>query len=148
MNEQFGDKLKISDTTVAPAYATDFVCTYEKIKEYEDSIILYQLQFLQAFNVPEFNEEKINSISEELYEKFKNNTYIINILNATKSTNYCNYSSNIHEEGYDDDDDLTTFRKCFQYDLFYLFHSILCSLINNKEINETYYKNLLGKFNI
>ena len=53
-------------------YETDFICTYQYIKE-DDSEIIYRSQLLQAFGLENFEEEKINSITEELYEKYKNN---------------------------------------------------------------------------
>ena len=41
-------------------YKTDFVCTYKLLKNQEDSLVLYQLQFLQAFNLNVWTDDIIN----------------------------------------------------------------------------------------
>ena len=101
----------------------------------EDSLILYQLQILQAFDLLEFNDTIINKITTELYEKYKDNQYIINVINnpniiKSKTDNFY--------------DNLDTFRLYFRYDTFYLFHSMLCCLVNNTEINKEDYEKLLN----
>ena len=112
-------------------FVTDFICTYKMINNYDDSFLLYNLQLLQAFGIPDFDDEIVNKITEELYEKYKENEIIINIINNTKTKIQVQY------------EDLDIFRMSFRYDTFYLFHSILCSLINNKEINKEYYSQIL-----
>ena len=52
-------------------YKTDFMCTYNLIEDYNDSFILYQVQLLLSFNTRIFDDEKINYITEQLYEKYK-----------------------------------------------------------------------------
>lgn len=103
-------------------YIADFLCTYNLIDNLSESNALYQIQILQAFNLNNFDDIIINKTTEELYEKYKNNTYIQQII---ASTNKCII-----------DDNLILFRMCFGYDTFYLFHSILCSIINETHINQ------------
>lgn len=112
-------------------YETDFICTYQYIKEEEDSEIIYRSQLLQAFDLENFEEEKINSITEDLYEKYKNNIYIEKMLKA-----------DIMKIKDIFPDKLTQFRMYFGYETFHLFHSLLCSLINNAAINDDSYKKL------
>ena len=64
-------------------YKTDFICTYQKIDDSDDSndsndsTILYQIQFLQAFDLLEFNDNIINKITESLYERYKDSNAIL-----------------------------------------------------------------------
>ena len=123
MNKQY-----IVDNSIT--YKTDFICTYQNIDDFYETTILYQIQFLQAFDLLEFNDNIINKITESLYEIYKENKYILKIIKS-----YTNYQ----------DDYLSIFRLCFRYDTFYLMHSILSSLINNKQIKDEHYRELLGK---
>ena len=129
----------ISVTTVSPYYAADFICTYKMIEDdYEDSLMLYRLQLLQAFNLINFNDDIINKVSEDLYEKYKNNEYILKLIESS------NLTENLTEHFNDRlDNNLTIFRSYFKYETFHLFHSILCSLENDKKINEVNYEKLL-----
>ena len=118
-----------------PEYIADYICTYNLIDEYKSSLWLYQIQILQAFNLEQFDDDKINSITEQLYEKYKDNTYISTIIQK---------SLLFSQPDTIDKDNLTKFRICFSYNTFYLIHSILCSLINNIKINEINYNKLLN----
>lgn len=115
-------------------YQSNFLCTYQYIKEEEDAFMLYQIQLLQAFNLGNFDEDKINKITENLYKKYKTNKYIVAIIN-----------SNIVKNIFDENDDLTKFRMYFGYDTFHLLHPLLCNLINNKQINKESYNKLINK---
>jgi len=133
--EETSGGVGVSEATVSPTYRTDFICTYNRMDDDEDSLILYQLQILQAFDLLEFNDTIINKITTELYEKYKDNQYIINVINnpniiKSKTDNFY--------------DNLDTFRLYFRYDTFYLFHSMLCCLVNNTEINKEDYEKLLN----
>lgn len=112
-------------------YETDFICTYQFIKEDDESDIIYRSQLLQAFGLENFEEDKINNVTEELYEKYKDNMYIKKIL-----------ESDIMKIKDIFPDKLTQFRMYFGYETFHLFHSLLCSLINNSVINHDTYKKL------
>ena len=112
-------------------YVTDFACTYHLFTDNNDSLLLYQFQLLQAFNLDTFNDNKVNKITKDLYQQYKNNKYIIGIIN-----------SNIIDVNIEVDD-LTRFRMYFGYDTFHILHSLLCSLINNKTINDNNYNKLV-----
>ena len=120
------------------SYITDFMCTYKFIEEYEDSFLLYQMQMVQAFNLEKFDMDIVNKITEELYEKYKNNDYISNLIIGGVNKLVSN-SDNVDL----DIDNLTKFRIFFGYDTFYLLHSLLCSLENNIPVNEEKYNKLL-----
>ena len=77
----------------------------------------------------------INKITEDLYQKYKENKYIIKIIQS----NIDNIKDIKNIEDINkliQDDNLTKFRLYFRYDTFHLLHSLLCSLINNKIVNE------------
>lgn len=109
-------------------YVTDFACTYHLFTSNDDSLLIYQIQLLQAFNLDTFDDNKVNKITQDLYEQYKNNKYIIGIIN-----------SNIIDVNIEKDD-LTKFRMYFGYDTFNILHNVLCSLINNKTVNDNNYK--------
>jgi len=118
-------------------YNSSFVCTYQRITDYDDSLIIYQVQFLQAFNVITYDDAIINSITSSLYNDYKDNDIIANLINIKKTK--------LSEENLLYIDDLTIFRTYFGYDTFHVFHSILSSLINKTEIDDKKYDILINK---
>ena len=50
-------------------YQADFVCTYKLFDDMDDNDReqMYRIQILQAFDLNEWNDDKINKIIEELY---------------------------------------------------------------------------------
>jgi len=44
--EETSGGVGVSEATVSPTYRTDFICTYNRMDDDEDSLILYQLQIL------------------------------------------------------------------------------------------------------
>ena len=62
---------------------TDFVCTYQHIEELDEAELLYRTQLLQAFGLVRILMKiKINNITEQLYEKYKDNIYIDKMIKA------------------------------------------------------------------
>ena len=116
-------------------YYSDFICTYNLINVYQDSLILYQYQLLQAFNIKNYDDDIINSVTEKLFEKFKSNKYIIQLIN----------SSSINENDFFINDDLSKFRSYFGYDTFYAFHKLLNDLLNLKYVDQVNFNLLLNK---
>ena len=92
---------------------TDFLCTYQLIKDYDESFMLFKVQFLQIFNLQEYDDELINNKVENLYNKIKDKYY---------------------------QDNLANFMLYFRYDTLFIFHKILINILNNRNVNE--YNNL------
>jgi len=124
-------------------YVTDFICTYHLIEDLDDSNILYQQQFLQAFNLDDENSvmllvddvfKKVDKITEELYNKYKDNIHIQKLMD-TISTD-------------EDDDENIRFQLCFSYDFFYIMHNLLCKIITNTPLEMEQTINLINKLNI
>lgn len=99
---------------------TEFLCTYQFIKEYEESFMLYKIQFLQIFNLQEYDDNIINNKVENLYNRIKENEIIKKLLNSNKYY----------------DDNLASFMLYFKYDTLYIFHKILINILNNTNLNE------------
>ena len=100
---------------------------------------LTPIQFLQIFDLDIWNDNIINEISNDLYNKVKNNPDIKTIINnAKKSDKLTTIKQFIG------DDDITIFKGLFQYDLLDLFHLCLCDLINSNEIKTINKDNLIN----
>ena len=66
-------------------YKTDFICNYKQHDE-EDKEDMYRIQFLQSFDLDKWDENVINSSTEEIYNKFKTNNDLITIINSAKNS--------------------------------------------------------------
>jgi hypothetical protein len=109
-------------------YNTDFICTYKLIEQKSDFIdeadILYKIQFLQAFNLDDFDTNKINNEVEQLYSLLKDYPLFKEIIKLSQF-----YNETI-------DGEKMAFMSFFSYDIFHILHSWLCEYINKKEISE------------
>ena len=103
---------------------TDFACTYQLIEDYDDSFMLYKVQFLQIFNIEEYDDNLINRKVENLYNKIRDNEIIKKLIANNKYYQ----------------DNLASFMLYFRYDTLYIFHKILINILNKKNISE--YNNL------
>lgn len=136
-------------------YQTDFICTYTMFSDisHDDQEQLYRIQLLQAFDLKEWNDDKINETIEELYSsisssgcfkdvflKAKQNTDIIQLLeiymlnsgeNETLDENEIIYENNI------------LFKLLFKFEYFHLTHRCIIDFILNKSIDNKYINNLL-----
>ena len=117
---------------ISGIYVTDFICTYHLMENLTDTDLLYKTQLLQAFNLEKFDDDRINTSTNFLYEKYGNNKYIKVILDADilKIKPIIN-------------DPLTHFRLYFGYETFHLLHNLLCSIINKTQINKINYSKLI-----
>ena len=64
-------------------YCADFICTYKLIEKESESEHLYRIQFLQAFQSENWNDDIINDKMKDLYENIKDNTNIKDIINLS-----------------------------------------------------------------
>lgn len=103
---------------------TQFICTYHLIDDYEESFMLYKVQFLQIFGLDEYSDNIINKIVQKLYHKIKDKEVIKKMIDSNKIY----------------DDDLANFMLYFRYNTLHLFHKILINILNNE--NEQINSNL------
>ena len=109
------------------SYNTDFDCTYHLFKDDDESDLCYRLQYLEIFNLKEFDNDAINKVTDELENKFANNEFILKLM-SKKSDKEKQIISIVGESA--------NFRMCFQYDKLYVMHYILSKLIKKESIDK------------
>ena len=117
MNENLKDK-----------YDFNMLCTYSKIKDFDESDILYKIQFLQLFFLTDYEDSVINNTSYLLFNYFNENNKIKELLEVTSLK----------------DDLLTAFRMLFAFPTLYMFHKLLCDFYHKKDFDEENYKQLIN----
>jgi len=123
---------QIEESDETKQYQTDFVCTYHLLANADEAEVLYQMQFLQAFNLATFNDTVINSITEELFKNFGTNELIVKLMSLFDSF----WDAEIR------------FRLCFSYGSFHALHRILCALITDEKLEEDTVENLFSRISV
>jgi hypothetical protein len=126
-------------------YQADFICTYKRMDNEHDQEQLYRIQLLQAFNLNEWDDEKINATIDDLYMvlarmnefnaiflKARQNEQMIEMMDLFKLSG---------EERLDENDIL--FKLLFKFEYFDLLHRCIVDYLLNNTIAEKYIKNLL-----
>jgi len=117
-------------------YNTSFICTYNLISDTDDdndlANDLYRSQLLQAFNLNEWDSDKINVLFSFITNKLIHNDKGKLILEKMK------HKSILPLE----DMELILL---FSYDFFYLFHNCLIDLLNKNIISDEKYNLLIHK---
>ena len=112
-------------------YNTSFLCTYKLHDDEEDQDTLYRHEYLCAFELKEYDSDKIMKTLEYIYEKLKNNRDFIEIL-----------ESHYHYIG-DKKNYEIVLQFLFSFHSFNLFHTCLIYLLSddntsgNNELNNT-----------
>ena len=115
-------------------YATDFVCTYHIYDncdsddyDEDDNNILYQMQFLQAFGLREYDTAKIDEILSELSTKINSDDRLCHVImqhpllkSPDTKTAACA--------------DILPFM--FTYNSFYAFHKCIIDLYDNDRCDD------------
>ena len=117
-----------NENSLNKLYNFELICTYEKIKDYDESEILYKIQFLQIFNIEEFDEEVINNITIMLFNYFKDNEFINKLISNTSLKNNKDIA----------------FRMFFAFPTLYMFHKLLSDLYYEKDFDEENYNQLIN----
>lgn len=118
-------------------YDYSFLCTYQHIKNKENSNLCYQLQFLQAFKMPEYDSEQIETITTNLYNELKDEESFVTLVNKLKNNmennmNYVGFLNGTQENSLKDCD-IFCFVFCYEY--FYKFHREYSLYKNKKNYN-------------
>ena len=137
-------------------YNTNFVCTYKMIEDLPDddeesgdsgddnkeyANLLYQFQILQAFQLEDWNEEKILQRKEDLYNKIKDIPEFLDLIDTLNKQNQTLDFTN-------DTDPLIKLSMLFSYDLFHLFHKWIYESEKKNISHETQNKLLAAIKNI
>ena len=112
------------------AYQTDYITTY-KLVDGDEGDLLYRIQFLQAFNLTDWNSQTIEDISQQVYNKVKDDERFKEFISL--SPNRFN------------DDLYLSFQFLFSYDTFDLLHLCLIDYLTTGTIKDCNYQNLIDK---
>lgn len=111
-------------------YVHNFICTYKSHGE-QNSEDLYRMQYLQAFNLDNWDDTVIEKKSAELFDKISKNEGMSEIINKIKGT--AKFKGIISLLG---DEERDLFKLLFIYDLFDLSHKCFCDILNDGNIRE------------
>tara|TARA_Y100000389_G_C17230844_1_gene398079 strand:- start:282 stop:683 length:402 start_codon:yes stop_codon:yes gene_type:complete len=119
-------------------YNTNLVLTYNLLEDDDDSEItenLYRSQFLQTFNLENWDDDIINKTTETIYKKYCIDIKFREIFKFIKTEKTIFTQIIIfYGENYSDID---LFKMLYNYETFYLLHKYICDLENkNIENNE------------
>lgn len=116
-------------------YNYSFYCTYLDVssnQHKQDTI--YRQEILKAFQLMTYEHEKMMATIDNLYEKFKDNKQIIEILNILKETNKYSFLFNNLKD---------LFTLLFSFEYFYYFHSCLAELQQSSCISDIIYEKFI-----
>ena len=124
-------------------YITDFVCTYKRFENEEDSDDMYRAQYLQAFGINEYDFKKIDEKLEDLFFYFKNDKngkkILENLFKKKEKYYFLNFVCN-QDKTNEIENNLEELSKIFfilfSYDLFDLTHDCLNELFNKGSISD------------
>ena len=126
-------------------YQADFICTYKLMDNEYDQEQLYRIQLLQAFDLKEWNDEKINTIISDLYMVLNNADLLKEVFikarlnkNIMEMLDFLKLSGEIRL----DENDII-FSLLFKFEYFDLLHRCIVDYLINYTIAEKYIQNLL-----
>jgi len=108
-------------------YITNFVCTY-KLHEDDVKEDMYRMQFLQAFNLNNWNDEEINKETLALYNLCNKTKEFTALLDKMKQSDELKLLISIMG----DNDNIVVFKCLFKFELFDLAHKYFCNIIEHK----------------
>ena len=114
-------------------YNFDMICTYKLMDNDEDKQLMYQVQLLQLFNLQKYDSELLIDNINKLYDTFKENKNIIDLINNNP---YKNQLMN----------DFFFFQTYFSFNTLDVFHKCLQDIKNKNSISENNKEELLKLF--
>lgn len=123
-------------------YQADFICTYKLMDDPDDQEQLYRIQLLQAFNLEQWDDDKINTVLEELLQTLSSSEDFHIILKKSKeNTNFIEVLTNA---GLTISDDDIIFKMLFTYEYFDLVHWCLCDYLAGGIVKPQHLSSLLN----
>mgnify|MGYP003334077089 FL=1 len=119
-------------------FNTSIVCTYNLLKDDDESELCYKIQYLDIFGLKDYDGDIINKVIQDLENKYKDNEYIKRLIDIKTAQE--KQIAMFSKENLD-------FVLCFQYEKFYIIHYLLSCLINNNKIDDEKFENMLKKIN-
>ena len=116
-------------------YNYSFYCTYLDVSSNENKQdTVYRQEILKAFQLMTYDHQKMMTTINNLYEKFKDNSQIIEILNVLKENNkFIFLFNNLND----------LFTLLFSFEYFYYFHSCLAELEQSSYISNIIYEKFI-----
>ena len=128
------------------SYNTNLVLTYNLLEDDDDSEItenLYRSQFLQTFNLENWDDEIINKTTETIYKKYSIDTKFREIFKLIRDEKTM-FSQIIIFYG-DSCEDIDLFKMLYNYETFYLIHKYICDLENKNIENNDIIDEIINK---
>jgi hypothetical protein len=127
-------------------YQADFICTYKLMDDEYDQEQLYRIQLLQAFDLKEWDDDKINPTIEELYASFCNNNEFKEIFKKARDNKNIMEMLDLlklsGEENLEENDII--FKLLFKFEYFDLFHRCIVDYLLNHTIGDVVVGKLLN----
>lgn len=124
-------------------YQTDFICTYKQMDNAFEQDYLYKMQLLQAFDLNTWDDEKVDIIMENTYQKIQDNDVFRHIFEVAKLneeikmlTSLMFGLDSLNKESSVDINQLV-FKLLFKYDLFDLIHKCLSEELRESRVADS-----------
>ena len=117
-------------------YQSDFLCTYKLMDTEDEQEQLYRIQLLQAFDLPHWDDDKINSTILNLYKLVAKTDEFARVfekalVNPNMQTLLLKFGDDIHDNS---DNLFLIFTLLFNFTYFDLLHRCLCDYLRRKAI--------------
>ena len=118
-------------------YQADFICTYKLMDDEDDKNTLYQFQLLQAFDMIQWNDDRIYKEITAIYETMKTSSEFAELLlYAKKKLDTAELRTIIALAQGAEIEDIVIFQLLFQYDFFDLLHNCISEYLNNAALSQ------------
>jgi len=127
-------------------YQADFICTYKLMDSPEDQEMMYKIQLLQAFDLEEWDDEKVHTILEELYNEIIGVPSLQVILDKISKVEALQPIIEMTPHKTKSEKDQVLFSLLFQYEYFDLFHNCVIDFTQQCVIKENTLQKLITTF--
>lgn len=124
-------------------YQADFICTYKEMDTSEDQEMMYKIQLLQAFALPEWDDQIVQLTIDELYKEMSSDPSVASILDNVSKVAAL---QTLFDMTLQTDKDRLCFSLLFQYEYFDLFHNCIIDFKYRGGIRETTLQKLFATF--
>ncbi len=110
-------------------YVDDFICTY-KLHDESDQENMYRSQFLQAFDLKEWDDKCVEERLSALYHVIKEDGDMLDIIAKAKTSKHLEMLLLLSGN-----DDETIFKTLFKFELFDMTHRCLSDVTSKKKMS-------------
>lgn len=117
-------------------YNYSFNCSYlDNSSNTTSQDTIYRQEILKAFNLIMYDHEKMMDSISNLYNKYKENTQIKEIMTLLKESNKYSFLFNNSQD---------LFTLLFSFEYFYYFHACILELEQSNSISEIIYEKIIN----